>query len=177
MLQPSTDQTAAVTPEPILKNAMGFMAAKHLFAASEPGLFEALANDPAKLDELAKCTAAPPRTAGIVAAAIVSLGLIERDGSLYRNNNPAVTFFAGESGKVFDQLRDKNAATNERVLDPLTPQEREILFDLLIRIIRQNKAYARPGTGRRKRRPNQARFDKNKGVSATSPRHVLSKQE
>lgn len=119
MLQPSTDQTAAVTPEPILKIAMGFMAAKHLFAASEPRLFEALANGPAKLDELAKRTVAPPRT----------------------------------------------------------PQERELLFDLLIRIIRQNTAYARPGTGRRKRRPNQARFDKNRGLSATSPRDALSKQE
>ena len=97
MLQPSTDQTAAVTPEPILKIAMGFMAAKHLFAASEPALFEALANGPAKLDELAKRTAAPPRTAR--RAAMVSLGLIERDGSLYRNNNPAVTFFAGKSKK------------------------------------------------------------------------------
>ena len=118
----------------------------------------------------------PPRTAGIVAAAMVSLGLIERNGSLYRNSNPAVTFFAGKSGKVFDQLRDKNAAADEQ-FDPLTPQERELLFDLLIRIIRQNTAYARPGTGRRKRRPNQARFDKNRGLSATSPRDVLSKQE
>jgi len=32
-----------VTPEPIIKVAMGFMAAKHLFVASEVGLFEALA--------------------------------------------------------------------------------------------------------------------------------------
>jgi hypothetical protein len=44
---------SAITPEPIMKIAMGFMAAKHLFAASEIGLFEALANGPASLEELA----------------------------------------------------------------------------------------------------------------------------
>jgi hypothetical protein len=31
-----------VTPEPIMKVAKGVMAAKHLFVASEVGLFEAL---------------------------------------------------------------------------------------------------------------------------------------
>jgi hypothetical protein len=41
-----------VTPEPIIKVAMGFMAAKHLFVASEVGLFEALAAGPATIDEL-----------------------------------------------------------------------------------------------------------------------------
>ena len=43
----------AITPEPILKIATGFMAAKQLFAASEIGLFEALADGPASLEELA----------------------------------------------------------------------------------------------------------------------------
>ena len=43
----------AVTPESIMKVAMGFMAAKHLFVASEVGLFEALAAGPATIEELA----------------------------------------------------------------------------------------------------------------------------
>jgi hypothetical protein len=59
----------AITPEPVLKIATGFMAAKHLFAASEIGLFEALADGPAGLEELAGKTAVPARTLGIVAAA------------------------------------------------------------------------------------------------------------
>jgi hypothetical protein len=42
---------ANVTPEPIVKIALGFMAAKHLFAANEIGLFEALAGGPARLDD------------------------------------------------------------------------------------------------------------------------------
>jgi len=38
---------ADITPDPIMKIATGFMAAKQLFAASEIGLFEALADGPA----------------------------------------------------------------------------------------------------------------------------------
>ena len=45
---------SAITPEPILNIAIGFMGAKQLFAASEIGLFEALADGPASLEELAR---------------------------------------------------------------------------------------------------------------------------
>jgi DNA-binding MarR family transcriptional regulator len=79
--------------------------------------------------------------------------------------------------KIFDRLRTKNAAANERVLDPLTAQERELLFDMLIRVIQQNTAYARPGAGRRKRRSSQARSGSDKGLSATIRGAALSKQE
>lgn len=41
-----------VTPEPIIKVAVGFMAAKHLFVASEVGLFEALAAGPQRSKSL-----------------------------------------------------------------------------------------------------------------------------
>ena len=60
----------AVTPEPIMKVAMGFMAAKHLFVASEVGLFEALAAGPAPIEELARRTGVPSRTIAIVATAM-----------------------------------------------------------------------------------------------------------
>ena len=66
----------SVTPEPIMKIAMGFMAAKYLFAATEIGV-DALARGPASLGELATSTGIPSRTLGIVAAAMVSLGLLE----------------------------------------------------------------------------------------------------
>jgi DNA-binding MarR family transcriptional regulator len=78
---------------------------------------------------------------------------------------------------TFDRLRKKNAAANERVLDPLTAKERELLFDMLIRVIRQNTAYARPGAGRRKRRVGQSRSDKEERPSVRSLRAALSKQE
>ena len=89
---------AEVTPDPIMRIAMGFMAAKHLFIASEIGLFTGLAQGPATLDELAAICGIPRRTAGISADAMVSLGLLERDGERYRNGDIATAFLAGQPG-------------------------------------------------------------------------------
>jgi O-methyltransferase domain/Dimerisation domain len=89
---------AQITPDPIMRIAMGFMAAKHLFVASEIGLFTGLAQGPATLHELAAICGIPPRTARISADAMVSLGLLERDGDRYRNSNTAATFLAGQPG-------------------------------------------------------------------------------
>lgn len=88
----------AVSPEPIMKVAMGFMSAKHLFVASEIGLFEALAAGPATIEELANRTGAPSRTVAIVASAMTSLGFIERDNNYYRNADHASAFLAGKPG-------------------------------------------------------------------------------
>jgi len=82
-----------------MKVAMGFMASKHLFAASEIGLFEALSSGAASLQELSSRIGVPARTLGIVTAAMVSLGLIEQDGNLYRNSEVAAAFLAGNSGR------------------------------------------------------------------------------
>jgi SAM-dependent methyltransferase len=75
--------------------ASGFMAAKHLFAASELGLFEALADAPAGVDVLAVGTGLSRRAARISADAMVALGLLERDGGLYRNSPVGAAFLAG----------------------------------------------------------------------------------
>ena len=56
---------ADVTPEPIMQIAQGFMAAKHLFTASAIGLFEALADGPATLSEIAAKCRIPQRTLSI----------------------------------------------------------------------------------------------------------------
>jgi ubiquinone/menaquinone biosynthesis C-methylase UbiE len=82
-----------------MKAAMGFMAAKFLFTASDIGLFGALADGPASLDEIATRIAIPQRTAGIVVAAMVSLGLIEHEGARYRNSDTAAAFLAGRPGR------------------------------------------------------------------------------
>jgi hypothetical protein len=82
-----------------MKVAMGFMASKHLFAASEIGLFEALSPGAASLQELSSRIGIPARTVGIVTAAMVSLGLIEQDGNFYRNSDAAAAFLAGNSGQ------------------------------------------------------------------------------
>jgi DNA-binding IclR family transcriptional regulator len=90
---------------------MGFMAAKHLFVASEVGLFEALAAGPATIDELARRTEVPSRTIAITTAAMVGLGLIEQHGDRYQNGEPAAAFLAGKRGldlrpmlRFFDQM-------------------------------------------------------------------------
>ena len=87
----------SVTPEPIMRIASGFMAAKHLFAASQLGLFEALAESPATLAALAARTGLTPRAARISADAMVALGLLERHGDIYRNGETAAAFLAGRT--------------------------------------------------------------------------------
>src|ERR1700737_3132913 len=92
------DIMADVTPDPIMRIAMGFMASKHLFVASAIGLFEASANGPATLDELAATCGVSSRTLGISVDAMVSLGLVERDGDRYCNSPAAAAFLAGAAG-------------------------------------------------------------------------------
>lgn len=86
------------TPDPIMRIAFGFMAAKHLFVASAIGLFEGLTGGPATLDGLAQRCGVPRRTLGIIADAMTSLGLVEREGDRYRNSAAAAAFLAGAPG-------------------------------------------------------------------------------
>jgi SAM-dependent methyltransferase len=93
----SSPTTTATDPAPIFKIAMGFMAAKALFAASELGLFEALAESPAPLAALAARCGLTPRATRISADAMVALGLLERDDDAYRNGPLAATFLSGRT--------------------------------------------------------------------------------
>ncbi|HWH27763.1 MAG TPA: methyltransferase [Mycobacteriales bacterium] len=97
MSVPPPAAAAAVSPEPILRLASGFMAAKHLFAADELGLFEALGEGPATLDAVAARTGLTRRAARISADAMVALGLVERDGDTYRNGEVAAQYLSGVS--------------------------------------------------------------------------------
>ena len=93
--EPTVGPSDTISPAPIMSIASGFMAAKHLFAANELGLFEALADSPAALPALAARTGLPHRAARISADAMVGLGLLERDGDLYRNTPVTATFLVG----------------------------------------------------------------------------------
>jgi hypothetical protein len=84
-----------VTPDLLFEIASGFMAAKHLFAANEIGLFTALADGSANLEELATATEVDPRRLRIVADAMVALGVLLRDGAEYRNGPEAAAFLSG----------------------------------------------------------------------------------
>jgi len=93
-----------VTPDQIFQLAQGFMASKHLFAASELGLFEALGEGPADLAGLAARTGLTPRTARISADAMVALGLLDRDGDRYANTAVASAFLSGATPADFRPL-------------------------------------------------------------------------
>jgi len=93
-----------VTPDQIFQLAQGFMASKHLFAASELGLFEALGEGPADLAGLAARTGLTPRTARISADAMVALGLLERHGDRYANTPVAAAFLSGATPADFRPL-------------------------------------------------------------------------
>ncbi|HEY5846720.1 MAG TPA: methyltransferase [Microlunatus sp.] len=83
------------TPSLIMQTAHGFMASKHLFAASELGLFEALGEGPVDLDGLAARTGLTRRAARISADAMVAIGLLDKDGDRYTNTPEATTFLTG----------------------------------------------------------------------------------
>src|SRR4051794_14257383 len=84
-----------VAPDRIFEIAQGFMASKHLFAASALGVFEALGEGPVDLDGLAARTGLTRRTARISADVMVALGLLERHGDRYANSPVAARFLSG----------------------------------------------------------------------------------
>ena len=83
------------TPTLIMQIAHGFMASKHLFAASELGLFEALGEGPVDLDGLAARTGLTRRAARISADAMVAIGLLHKDADCYANTPEAAAFLSG----------------------------------------------------------------------------------
>lgn len=78
-----TGSTAATGPERIVDVAVGYMAAKQLFASSRIGLFRALADGPLSAPELAERTGKPVKVVRILGDAMSSLGLLSRAGGRY----------------------------------------------------------------------------------------------
>lgn len=101
---PTTAASPEVSPQRIFEIAQGFMASKHLFAASQLGVFEALGEGPVDLAGLAARLGLTPRTARISADAMVALGLLEREGENYANTPIAATFLSGATPADFRPL-------------------------------------------------------------------------
>jgi len=96
---PEEPAQTGLTPELILQLATSFMATRYLIAAVEVGMFEALGDAALDLDALAARIAVPKRTTRICADAMAALGLLERDGSLYRNSPAADAFLSGRGAR------------------------------------------------------------------------------
>jgi DNA-binding MarR family transcriptional regulator len=99
---------------------------------------------------LAEAMGIDPSNASLIVERLHSKGLIERhvkDG----DRRARELYLTSKGRKLWLRIRPKTSAANERVLAPLAPRERELLLDLLVRVIEGNRTHARPGAGRRKR--------------------------
>ena len=82
-------------------------------------------------------------------------GLVER--KIDPNDRRARELYVTERGAALRRrLSPGLLAAQERLLAPLSPDERIALLDMLVRVVEANDCYARPGNGRRKpqRKPN-----------------------
>jgi O-methyltransferase domain/Dimerisation domain len=91
----STVAAPTTTPESIFQLAQGFMASKLFFVAGEIGLFEQLADGPKSAAEVAANLHLPVRSVGVVANAMVALGMLTLDNDRYRNSDTAQAFLTG----------------------------------------------------------------------------------
>jgi DNA-binding MarR family transcriptional regulator len=87
----------------------------------------------------------------------VILTELEARGLAQRRQDPADQrarrlYLTAKGEKLYRQLQPRNSVANERILAPLSARERQLLLDLLVRVIQANAIYARPGAGRRTRR-------------------------
>lgn len=81
---------------------------------------------------------------------------LEQRGLVRRQTNGAdrraqLVRLTPKGSELRERLRPVIGADQRRILSVLGPVERERFLDQLVRIIKANEAYARPGAGRRKR--------------------------
>jgi MarR family transcriptional regulator, lower aerobic nicotinate degradation pathway regulator len=79
-----------------------------------------------------------------------SMGLVERRVS-HIDRRARLLRLTERGEKVRSQLHPRSMACQARVFATLSSHERELLLDLLTRVVESNSDLARPGSGRRKR--------------------------
>lgn len=82
----------AATPDRIMQLGLGFWGSKTFLSAIELGIFTELANGPMIAQALTERLKLHPRSARDFFDALVSLGMLEREGELYRNAPEADRF-------------------------------------------------------------------------------------
>lgn len=89
-------------------------------------------------------------SASVLVDDLAAKGLIERrvNGADRRARLLQLT---AKGERLFLEVRKKNLAAQARIVETLAPHERELLLDLLTRVIAANGQLAKPGAGRRKR--------------------------
>jgi cyclopropane fatty-acyl-phospholipid synthase-like methyltransferase len=87
----------AVTPERVMQLGLGFWASKTLLSAIELALFTELANGPLSTPELIKKLGLHQRSARDFFDALVSVGMLEREGDRYQNTAETAQFLVRTS--------------------------------------------------------------------------------
>ncbi len=82
---PMTADSTSITPESIMQLGLGFWGSKTLLSAIELALFTELAKAPLSAAELSARLKLHSRSARDFLDALVALGMLEREGDLYRN--------------------------------------------------------------------------------------------
>ena len=100
--------------------------------------------------------------ASIIVGELEKRGLVERR-VISDDRRGRHLYLTPQGWKLYQRLLPNNAAANERILAPLKPRERDLLRDLLVRVIQGNAVYARPGAGRRKRGSRQSALSRTDG--------------
>jgi DNA-binding MarR family transcriptional regulator len=89
---------------------------------------------------------------------LVAMGLVDRrvNGADRRARLLCLT---PRGEKLRARLHPAQIAGQWRILASLAPRERELLLDLVVRVVESNNRLARPGSGRRKRGSRQSTAD------------------
>lgn len=110
---------------------------------------------------LAALTGIDRTSAGQVADNLEARGLITRRVNP-EDRRARVLRITPAGRKLRRSIRPKVLAAQDRLLAPLTSEERMLLLDLLVRLIEANEAYARPGAGRRSPQKNDLQVERKK---------------
>lgn len=117
----------------------------------EFGTLSALQHNP-DLDQisLAAWVGVDRTNIGLIIDGLEKRAFVER--SINPNDRRARRMTVTPAGKeAFTRQTKQTAIAREKILAPLTAEERETFYDLLERIIAANEQYSIPGAGRRKR--------------------------
>jgi len=101
------------------------------------------------LTSLAERVGIDRNNASLLVERLVSKGLVDRREHA-EDRRVRLLRLTSRGEKLHRRLYPQATAGQQRILASLKPAERELLLDLLVRVIEGNEAYARPGAGRRK---------------------------
>src|SRR5262245_7533786 len=109
-------------------------------------------NDDPDIDQsgLAARVGGDRNTSSILVAELEQRVLIERRVNV-ADRRAWLLRLTKRGAELHERIRPGMRADQRRILEPLAPAEREQFLDQLVRIIKANESYARPGAGRRKK--------------------------